>query len=75
MNDLWMYSLKTKSWEKINTFGDIPEQRSNATLNYDSINHQLILFGGGGFNKQRFNSISVLDLNNLNWVELIPFEN
>jgi len=44
------------------TYGDIPQKRSNATLNYDPINKQLLLFGGGGSNKQRFNSINILDL-------------
>jgi hypothetical protein len=75
MNDIWVYHLKTMSWKEVTTTGDVPDHRSNATLNYDAVNHQLILFGGGGPNKQRFNSISVLDLKSLSWVEFQPFEN
>jgi hypothetical protein len=62
LNDLWCYDLNKLQWDEITTFGDIPEKRSNATLNYDSVNNQLLLFGGGGANKQRFNTISILNL-------------
>jgi hypothetical protein len=68
MNDLWRYSLADLKWKELTTNGDKPERRSNATLNYDKSNNQLLLFGGGGSNKQRFNSISILDLQTLNWV-------
>lgn len=66
MNDLWVY--KNMQWKELKTDGDIPEKRSNSTLNYDPVNHQLLLFGGGGANKQRFNTVSTLDLNSLNWI-------
>jgi hypothetical protein len=62
-------------WRQLTTYGDIPERRSNSTLCYDPINEQLLLFGGGGPNKQRFNSVSTLDLNTLNWFEIQPIEN
>lgn len=75
MNDLWVYDLRGQTWRQVISSGDVPEPRSNATLNYDIINHQLILFGGGGPNKQRFNSICILDLNSLQWMEFPPFEN
>jgi hypothetical protein len=75
MNDLWVYSLKNLAWKEVVALGDVPEPRSNSTLNYDSVNNQLILFGGGGPNKQRFNSISVFDLKTEHWVEFPPFEN
>jgi len=74
MNDLWCYSLNERSWKQIITFGDIPLCRSNSTLSYDPVNEQLLLFGGGGPNKQRFNSVSTLDLNTLHWFEIPPFE-
>lgn len=74
MNDLWVYSLNTMLWRQIVTYGDVPERRSNATLNHDSVNNQLLLFGGGGPNKQRFNTVSSLDLATMNWIEIAPFE-
>jgi hypothetical protein len=73
MNDLWVYDLKSQSWKEILPMGDVPDARSNATLNYDPVNHQLILFGGGGPNKQRFNSVCILDLNTFQWMEFPPF--
>lgn len=30
-------------------------------MNYDKENNQIIIFGGGGANKQRFNCISLLN--------------
>lgn len=51
LNDLWRYSLEEASWAQLATLGDTPSPRSNATLNYDPHNQQLVLFGGGGFNK------------------------
>ncbi|MCB0369686.1 MAG: hypothetical protein KDD45_09650 [Bdellovibrionales bacterium] len=40
---------------------------------YDDVNNQLLLFGGGGTNKQRFNTVSSLDLVSMNWIEIEPF--
>ena len=74
MNDLWCYSLNKRSWKQIITYGDIPLYRSNSTLCYDPVNEQLLLFGGGGPNKQRFNTVSTLDLNTLHWFEIPPCE-
>lgn len=74
MNDLWVYSLETTSWHELKTYGDKPASRSNSTLSYDAVNRQLLLFGGGGPNRQRFNSISILDLATLNWLEIRPCE-
>jgi hypothetical protein len=68
MNDIWVYGLSDMKWRELKTFGDVPQHRSNATLSYDPLNDQLLLFGGGGPNKQRFNSVSTLDLNSLNWL-------
>ena len=66
--------LKERSWKQIITFGDKPACRSNSTLSYDPVNDQLLLFGGGGPNKQRFNTVSTLDLSTLHWFEIPPFE-
>ena len=74
MNDIWVYTLSDMKWKEVVTCGDIPQQRSNSTLSYDLYNDQLLLFGGGGANKQRFNSVSILDLNSLNWLEIPPTE-
>ena len=74
MNDLWLYSLTNMNWKEVKTYGDIPAQRSNSTLTYDPVNNQLLLFGGGGSNRQRFNSVSFLDLTTMNWLEIQPFE-
>ncbi len=35
LNDLWIYCINTQKWKIINTFGDIPEPRSNFSMNYD----------------------------------------
>lgn len=44
-------------------------------MNYDKENNQIIIFGGGGTNKQRFNSINVLELGTNKWIEIVPKEN
>ena len=74
MNDLWVYSLESLEWKQLLTEGDIPDKRSNATLNHDPVNNQLLLFGGGGPNKQRYNTVSSLDLSTMNWIEIAPFQ-
>ena len=75
MNDLWRYDLQQQQWTEVETYGDVPEKRSNSTLNYDSVNHQLLLFGGGSPAKQRHNSVHTLDLVTHNWVEITPCQN
>ena len=61
MNDIWTLNLVTFKWDQLKPFGDIPECRSNATMNYDKINNRILMFGGGGSNKKRFNSVYSLD--------------
>lgn len=68
MNDVWTYNALNKKWEEIVTTGDRPSHRSNCSMNYDAVNEQIVIFGGGGPNKQRFNSINVLDWKTKKWV-------
>jgi hypothetical protein len=44
-------------------------------MNYDQENNQIVIFGGGGSNKQRFNSISILNWSTMEWIEITPKEN
>ena len=36
MNDVWSFNTTTMEWTEIKTTGDIPSQRSNCTMSYDS---------------------------------------
>jgi hypothetical protein len=75
MNDLWSYHSASLQWKEVVTTGDRPSHRSNCSMNYDPHSNQIVVFGGGGPNKQRFNSIHLLDWNTKNWVEIAPKEN
>ena len=72
MNDLWAFNSVTMKWREIETKGDVPAQRSNCSMNYDKENNQIVIFGGGGSNKQRFNSISILNWASKEWIEIAP---
>ena len=72
MNDLWIFNSRSMQWAEVKTSGDIPSHRSNCSLNYDPINNKIIMFGGGGSNKTRFNSINLLDWNTKVWTEITP---
>lgn len=74
MNDLWSFNSSTSKWTKVITTGDLPENRSNCTINYDPKRSRVIVFGGGGPNKKRFNTLHVLDWNTKVWSELKPAE-
>lgn len=63
MNDVWSFNTTTMEWTEIKTTGDIPSQRSNCSMSYDSENDRIVVFGGGGPNKKRFNTINML-----NWI-------
>ena len=75
MNDMWTYNAITMEWCEVQTTGDRPSHRSNCSMNYDPINKKVVVFGGGGPNKQRFNSVCVLDWTTKHWVEIKPKEN
>jgi hypothetical protein len=72
MNDLWSFNTITMEWTEIETKGDSPSPRSNCTMHYDRDNDRIILFGGGGVNKKRFNTINLLDWKTKEWLEISP---
>lgn len=72
MNDVWVFDVAKMEWKEVKTTGDIPSCRSNCSLNYDHINNRIIVFGGGGPNRKRFNSINVLDWETKEWTEILP---
>jgi len=40
MNDIWSFNATTMEWREVRTTGDIPQNRSNCTMNYDSQNNR-----------------------------------
>jgi len=54
-DDLWLFSLLDYSWKQIMTTGQQPEPRSNFSLHYNESSDEIILFGGGGDKKVRYN--------------------
>ena len=67
MNDVWTYNTLTMEWTEVKTTGDTPANRSNCSMNYDRQNNRIVIFGGGGPNKKRFNSISLLNWATKEW--------
>lgn len=72
MNDVWIYHTGLMQWTQIKTFGAVPSHRSNSSFHYDAKNNRIIMFGGGGSNKTRFNTIHILDWNTKVWTEIAP---
>ena len=66
-NDIWAFDSLTLQWKEVITVGDIPEERSHATLNLHSNGKDLVLFGGGSKNKERFNSVHFLNWHTKEW--------
>lgn len=75
MNDVWTFNTITMEWTEVQTKGDIPSNRSNCSMHYDKENDRLIVFGGGGANKQRFNTINILNWQTKEWIEINPKQN
>ena len=75
MNDIWSFNTITMEWKEIATTGDVPSQRSNCSMSYDKGNNRIIVFGGGGANKKRYNSINILDWATKEWMEILPKPN
>ena len=57
-------------WQECKTTGQTPSPRSNCTLHFDAPRNRLLLFGGGGPNKLRYNDVSVLDWESKEWKTL-----
>jgi hypothetical protein len=55
------------TWTEHHTTGQIPTPRSNCTIHYDEVHRRIIVFGGGGFNKKRFNTLNLLDWETKEW--------
>ena len=70
MNDLWVFNTISMKWTEIQTSGTSPSPRSNCSASYDKKNNRIYFFGGGGSNKMRYNSISVLDWQTKTWSEI-----
>lgn len=72
MNDLWAYDTARMEWQEIKTSGAVPSPRSNSTLHYDAVTERLVLFGGGGPNKFRYNDVRVMDWASKEWKVVLP---
>lgn len=72
MNDVWSFNTSTMEWVEIKTTGDIPSQRSNCSMSYDVKSNRIVVFGGGGPNKKRFNTINILNWATKEWIEIQP---
>lgn len=75
MNDLWTYHTTQRVWTEVATTGSKPSHRSNCSLSFDPTTNSVVVFGGGGPNKQRFNNVSVLNWSTKVWTELTPASN
>jgi hypothetical protein len=75
MNDLWSFQTLTMTWTEHKTTGAVPSLRSNCTIHYDAVARRVVVFGGGGSNKRRFNAVSLLDWDTKVWTEIHPREN
>ena len=72
MNDLWAFNTITMEWREVHTTGDVPSPRSNCSMHYDQVNQRVVVFGGGGANKRRFNTVNLLDWRTKVWSEVQP---
>jgi hypothetical protein len=72
MNDIWCFNTREMAWSECKTTGTAPDPRSNSTIHYDSKNNRVVLFGGGGHNKLRYNDVFVLDWQTKAWSLLVP---
>ncbi len=66
-NDIWVFDTSTLQWKEVFASGEIPQPRSQATLNIHSNKKDLVLFGGGSTNKARFNSIHIINWETKEW--------
>lgn len=69
---MWTFNTITMEWNEVMIVGDAPAQRSNCTMHYDEANNRIVLFGGGGAQKRRYNTISLLDWKTKEWIDIAP---
>ena len=75
MNDIWTFNTSTMVWKNVQTGGQVPSLRSNCTAHYDEHSDSVLVFGGGGNNKKRFNTVSILNWSTKIWTEVEPDTN
>ena len=67
-NDVWALDLSNAPrWYQLETSGDAPAPRQNATMVYDPISDRLVLFGGRGNGNCAFGDTWELSLQTLTW--------
>ncbi|KAM3138447.1 hypothetical protein pb186bvf_009533 [Paramecium bursaria] len=67
-NELHQFDFESKQWDRLETYGQIPKPRSNHIMfNYQG---KILIHGGGGQHKYRFQQIHLLDLNTHIWETL-----
>lgn len=67
-NDMWVMNLETVSnlhWQELKPKGNPPAPRNGHTMN--ALHEFLIIFGGEGDKKQRYNDVIVFDTEKLEW--------
>lgn len=75
-NDLYQFDLKTKRWNKLVPYGNLPSHRSGALGICDESNDKIYMFGGyNGRDGPYHNDIYCLDLIDLEWVKIQPLQN
>jgi Galactose oxidase, central domain/Viral BACON domain len=66
LNDLWSYSPATQTWKELNAptaslgicrNGNMPVPRMNAAMVWDSVDQQILLYGGLGANNHYFGDL------------------
>ena len=67
-NDLFIYNLKNKNWQKFETTGKIPQKRCYQKGFVD--NEYFFIYSGQGDKNRSLNDIYVLDLKNKKWYKI-----
>ena len=62
-----MFDATNFEWEEWHSTGPAPSKRSNYSLHYNESNQEVLMFGGGSANRQRFGDVWVLSLKNKRW--------
>lgn len=70
LNDLWRFSIPSKTWTRLDPTGTLPAPRLGHTLLFDQQRKRLILFGGQGCGF--FSDVWAFDLNTKLWSPLAP---